>query len=526
MFDVVITRGIVVDGSGKPGYPADVGILGGKIEAIEDLSQAETARVIDASGLTVSPGFIDSHTHSDASLLTNPQHAQGLRQGITTEILGQDGLSYAPLSADNYETYRRYLAGILGRAPAGLDMSGVAAFRSHYHNKTAINTAYLVAHGAIRLETCGFQDVPMTGDRMKHALRLVEEGLEQGAVGLATGLSYHPHSWSTTEEIVELCGPVQKACGVYVTHLRDVHPERGFGGGGVPEALEVGRRSGVKVHFSHTRTAAGNAGQVAELMEPIDAAKAEGLDITLELYPYPTGSTFAVSNLPSWASAGGPEEILDRLTDSGDRARIVEHLESMGKRSIAESVLSHLPRHPQYEGMSVADIADDLGMGLGETMCHMLVEEDLEVGFWLTPPDSVNTWRQTSRDAIELLSRPDYMVGSDSIQAGGSPHPRAYGTFPRFLGRLRRRYAKITLEQMVQRVTDNPARRFGLTGRGRVEKGYFADLVVFDPDRIIDTATYDEPRHYPAGIPYVLVNGKVAVDGERCTGVLAGQAIP
>ena len=176
--------------------------------------------------------------------------------------------------------------------------------------------------------------------------------------------------------------------------------------------------------------------------------------------------------------------------------------------------------------MSVADIADDLGMGLGETMCHMLVEEDLEVGFWLTPPDSVNTWRQTSRDAIELLSRPDYMVGSDSIQAGGSPHPRAYGTFPRFLGRLRRRYAKITLEQMVQRVTDNPARRFGMTGRGRVEKGYFADLVVFDPDRIIDTATYDEPRHHPAGIPYVLVNGKVAVDGERCTGVLAGQAIP
>ena len=245
MFDVVITRGIVVDGSGKPGYPADVGILGGKIEAIGDLSQAETARVIDASGLTVSPGFIDSHTHSYASLLTNPQHAQGLRQGITTEILGQDGLSYAPLSADNYETYRRYLAGILGRAPAGLDMSSVAAFRSHYHNKTAINTAYLVAHGAIRLETCGFQDVPMTGDRMKHALRLVEEGLEQGAVGLATGLSYHPHSWSTTEEIVELCGPVQKAGGVYVTHLRDVHPERGFGGGGVPEAREDGRRSGV-----------------------------------------------------------------------------------------------------------------------------------------------------------------------------------------------------------------------------------------------------------------------------------------
>ncbi len=526
MFDVVITRGIVVDGSGKPGYPADVGIQDGKIVSIGDLSQDQAARVIDAAGLTVSPGFIDSHTHSDAALLTDPQHAQGLRQGITTEILGQDGLSYAPLSAKNYEVYRRYLAGILGRAPSGLDMSSVSAFRSHYHNKTSINTAYLVAHGAIRLETCGFQDIPMTGDRLAHALRLMEESIEQGAVGLATGLSYHPHSWSTTEEIVALCAPVQKAGGVYVTHLRDVHPERGFGGGGVPEALEVGRRSGVKVHFSHYRTAAGNAGQVAEQLAPIDAAKAEGLDVTLELYPYPTGSTFAVSNLPSWASEGGPDAILDRLTDRLDRARIVNHLESTGKRAIAESILSHLPNHPQYEGMSVADIGDDLGMGLGETICHMLIQEDLEVGFWLTPPDSVNTWRQTSRDAIEFLSRPDYMVGSDAIQVGGSPHPRAYGTFPRFLGRLRRRYGKITLEQMIQRITDNPARRFGLTGRGRIDKGYFADLVVFDPHLIIDTATYDEPQHHPVGIPYVLVNGKVAVDRERCTGVLAGQSVP
>ena len=214
----------MVDGSGKPGYDADVGIRGEKIEVIGDLSQAAARRVIDATGLTVSPGFIDTHVHSDAALLTDPQHAQGLRQGITTEILGQDGLSYAPLSAENYRVYSRYIAGILGEPPPDLDMSSVAAFRSHYHMKTAVNTAYMIAHGALRLETCGFHDVPMTGDRLKHARRLVREGMEQGAAGLATGLSYHPHAWSTTEEIVELCRVVADAGGVYVTHLRDVKP--------------------------------------------------------------------------------------------------------------------------------------------------------------------------------------------------------------------------------------------------------------------------------------------------------------
>ena len=279
MFDVVIIGGTVVDGAGGPGYRADVGISGDTVDAIGDLSKAETRRVIDATGMVVSPGFIDTHAHSDGALLVDPQHANGLRQGITTEILGQDGLSYAPLSAANYPVYRRYLAGLLGEPPAGLDMSSVAAFRSHYDSRVAINTAYCVAHGAVRLEALGFRDAPLTGDALEHARRLIAEGMEQGAVGFATGMSYFPNSWSDTEEMVELCKATQAAGGVYVTHLRNVNVDRAYGGGGVPEALEIGRRSGVKVHFSHYRTQADNAGQVSERMELIDKAKAEGVGL-------------------------------------------------------------------------------------------------------------------------------------------------------------------------------------------------------------------------------------------------------
>ena len=526
MFDVIIVGGAVVDGTGAPGYRADVGVTGDSIKAIGDLSHAGARRVIDATGLTVTPGFIDTHAHSDGALLMDPQHANGLRQGITTEILGQDGLSYAPLSPANYRVYRRYLSGILGDPPEDLDMSSVSAFRSHYDGKVAINTAYCVAHGAVRLESLGFRDAPLTGDALDKARRLVREGIEQGAVGFATGMSYFPNAWSDTEEMVALCEVAAEAGGVYVTHLRDVNTDRAYGGGGIPEALEIGRRSGVRVHFSHHRTQPPNAGRVAERVELIDRAKAEGVDCSLELYPYPTGSSFPLSFLPSAAHDGGPDEILRRLGDPDERSAIVDYMTNESRRAREDIVVTYLPNRPDLEGMSLRDVSARRGTSVAETVCDLLTESDLQIGYRGAPPSSVALWRQVSRDCLELLSRPDYMVGSDAIPLGSLPHPRAYGTFPRFLGRLRRQLGVLSLEQMVQRMTDNPAGRFGLTRRGRVETGYYADLVVFDAERVNDIATYDDPRQFPVGIPYVLVNGQVAVDSERCTGVLAGRAVP
>jgi N-acyl-D-amino-acid deacylase len=530
MFDVLITGGTVVDGTGAPGYRADVAITGEKIAALGDHSQATARRIIDASGLIVVPGLIDTHTHSEGDLLVNPQHACGLRQGITTELLGIDGMSYAPLSHDNYLTYRRWLKGLLGEPPEDLDMSSVEAFRKHYHRKVAINTAYLVPNGTVRLEAVGFRDVPLAGnsDAMQRYKTLVREGMEQGAVGFTTGSSYYPGPWTSTNELVEICGLVRDLGGVYMAEPRRANPERAFGGGGVAEVLEIGRRTGVKVHFAHYRTSPHNAGQVREHLALIDAAKADGVDVTLDIYPYPSGSTIPVSFLPSWAQEGGPEAIIKRLRDPNDRAKLVHYLDNDYRdlRSLEEGVFSFVRGNPELEGISLPDYAKRQGKSLGETLCDVLLAQDLAVGYTVPPPASYGLWKQISKDSMELIARDDYMVCSDITPAGTMPHPRSYGAFPRFLGRLRRAYPTITLEGMVHRMTDRPASRFNLTKRGRLKEGYFADVTIFDAERVIDTATYDDPMQHPIGIPYVLVNGQVAVDNERCTGVMAGQAVP
>lgn len=528
MFDLVIAGGSIVDGSGQPSYQADVGISSEVIEAIGDLSQSQARRVIDAKGLTVSPGFIDTHTHSEGDLLVNPQHANGLRQGITTEFLGIDGMSYAPLSPENYRMYRHWLGGLLGDPPENLDMSSVAAFRSHYHKKVAINTVYLVPNGTVRLEVLGFRDLHMTGDALQRARQLVEEGMEHGAVGFTTGGAYYPGPWSDTAELIELCKIVEANDGVYMCEPRRANLARAHGGNGVAEALEVARQTGVKLHFAHYRTSPKTAGRIDQIMKLIDPARNEGLDITFDIYPYPEGSTIPVSFLPSYAQEGGPAATIRRLKNPAERQKIVAFLQNSTELplNLDEAVFSYLPKNSHMEGMSLRDIADQKQTPLEEALCDLLLDEDLKVGYCGAPPDSVALWRQVSRDCMELLSRPDYMVCSDITPAGSMPHPRSYGAFPRFLGRLRREFATLTLEQTIQRMTDNPARRFGLIKRGLIKKGHYADVVVFDDERIIDTATYDDPRQFPTGIPYVVVNGQVAVDRERCTGIMAGQAIP
>ncbi len=526
MFDALIIGGTVVDGSGVPGFRADVGIEGETIQAVGDLSHSEARRVIDAKGLVVSPGFIDTHTHSEGILLSDPQHAYGLRQGITTEIMGLDGVSFAPLSPENYRLNRRYLAGLLGDPPDDLDTSSVAAFRASYHRQVAINTAYLVPHGAVRLEVLGFRDAPLAGDGLELAKRLVREGIEQGAVGLSAGLSYYPGTWSDTEELVELCKTVREAGGVYVTELRKLNTDRGFGGGGVAEALETARRSGVSIHFAHYRTAPETAGDLDTLLEQIDQAKTEGVDVSLDIYPYPAGSSFPVGYLPDYAQEGGPDTIVRLLGDPAERARLAYHLDQSPWRPLEDVVFTYLPNNSDLEGMSLPGVAKIRGLSMGEALCDLLLEEDLKVGYLTAPPKSVALWRQTSHDCMALLSRDDYMACSDITPLGSLPHPRCFGAFPRMLGRLRREFGGISLEQVVHRMTQRPAERFRLTGRGLVRDGYCADFVVFDANRINDTATYDDPRRHPTGIPYVLVNGEVAVDRERCTGVWAGQAVP
>ena len=524
MFDLLLRGGDVVDGTGAPRIRADVGITGDEITAIGNLEDADARETIDAIGLIVAPGFIDTHAHSDGALLNDPQHENGIRQGITTEIIAQDGMSFAPLSPANFEAHRQYLGGILQAPPADLDTSSIGAFLDNYDG-VACNTVMLVPHGPVRLETLGFEDQPLVGDSLDAARRLVAEGMADGARGLATGLSYYPQSYSTTEELTALCEVVAEHGGVYVTHVRNHNNDRAFGGGGIPEALEIGRRSGVKVHISHYRTSVPKAGQVEELMADINAAKAEGVDVTIECYPYVVGSTVPGYFLPGEFHEGGAEGMLARLAEADGYRSALRALEAW------EGVLdggcwTYLSSEANQDliGVGFVDAATQRGVSVEQMMLDVMLEERLQCGFRYAPSPSVGRIRQVEADIMELLDRDDYMIGSDAIPLPGIPHPRAYGCFPRFVGRLRRRHNR-PLEQVIQRVTQNPARRFSLDRRGEIREGFNADIVVFSDNDIIDLATFEDPAMPPAGIPYVLVNGELAVNRDGVTGALAGKAI-
>ena len=535
MFDLLIKDGLVIDGTGsKPAYRADVGVQDKHIAAVGNLTGAASDKVIDATGLIVSPGFIDTHAHSDGALLVDPQHENGLRQGITTEILAPDGLSYAPLSAEDYLMYRWYLSGLLGWPPDNLDMSSIKSFRNNYHKSTAINVVAVVPHGPLRISALGFRDTPLRGSALESAKRSLSDGIDQGGRGFSTGLAYFPQSYSDTKELIELSTVAARHQVPFIVHIREKNEdpgggtaERAFGGGGITEALEVGRRSGAAVHIEHYRTEPDSAGRIDELLSEVDRAKSEGVEVTLETYPYSYGAGMVIPLLPSWIHDGGPEALLKRLDDPVDRRKAADHVDNwLAQRGgednwtyIGSAINNHL------EGMSFADAAAIRNTSVADMIVDVISEERLTCGRRQTQPHNVSSSRQVEADVMALLAREDYMIGSDSIPHGEMCHPRAYGTFPRVVGRLRRRLG-YPLHQVIQRLTDNPARTFGLTKRGQVQIGYFADLVIFDDQRICDLATFDDPTVPPAGIPFVIVNGKIAVEREHCTGVLAGEAVP
>ncbi len=524
MFDLILQGGCVVDGTGRPGVIADVGIRGERIEGIGDLSRAEAQRRLDVTGKVVSPGFVDTHTHAEGALLVDPQLECAIRQGITTLFIGIDGMSYAPLSPANYRTYRHWLSGLLGFPPEELDMSSVAALRAHYHQRVAVNTVYLAPHATIRLEVLGFRDVPMDDAALQQAEQLLRESLEQGAVGFTSGSKYYPGPWGDTRELIALCRVVAEMDRVYMSEPRSVPGIPG--GGGAAEAMAIATASGCKLHFAHWRTSAESAGHIEQIMADIDGARTATSDVTFDIYPYPSGSSIPISFLPGWAQDGGPHEILRRLESPDERGRIAVYLDAHQDGFLEPMTLSFVPATPSLEGVRLSALAAERGQSRGEALCDLLLENQLTLGHVTAPPSDPAVCEQIMQDALALLSRPDYMVCSDITPAGGVPHPRCYGAFPRLLAQTRSADSPLSLEAMLHRMTDRPARRFGLTDRGRVAVGYFADLVVLDPNTVTDTATYAEPKRFPIGIPHVVVNGRLAVEHDRCTGVFAGRAIP
>lgn len=524
MFDILIQGGTVIDGTGRPPRPADVAIAGSRIRAVDPLPARQAARVIDATGHVVAPGFIDMHSHADFVLPGLPTADSKVHQGFTTEVVGNCGASPAPLTP----TRRQDVIDSTGLAlpPLAWDWT---TFRSYLdvltRERLSINVAPLVGHGTVRLVVMGPDDARPTPEQLRAMATEVRHAMEEGAFGFSTGLIYPPGVYADTDEVVELARAAGEAGGLYASHIRGEGHTLLYA---ITEAIEVGRRAAVPVEISHLKASGrSNWPKMAQAIELIEAARADGLDATADMYPYPAGSTMLTALLSPWVHAGGRERLLARLADPADRARIRAELGDSGMAQDAGwdgILIAGCPARPEYEGRTLAHIATGLGVSPAEAVIEILREVQGQAEMILF---------MMSEDNVALgLRQPWVMIGSDGEgravegQYGvGKPHPRNYGTCPRFLGHYVRDHRLVPLSAAIRKLTSLPAAKLGLRDRGRLEPGAVADVVVFDPAAIADTATFADPHRYPVGIPWVLVNGEPVIARSTHTGSRPGRVL-
>ena len=525
MIDIKISGGRVIDGTGAPARAADVAIVGERIAAVGDLSREPAGRTIDAAGLVVSPGFIDMHSHSDWRLIGNRRAESKIRQGVTTEVVGNCGFSPAPVVDERRAEMESFALSL----PPGMDFSwrSMREYLGRYRDGgVALNVVQLVGHGTLRIAAMGFARRAPDARELAAMERLMDESMAGGAYGLATGLIYAPGSYAATEEIVAIARRAGAAGSFYASHIR--------GEGktlldAVAEAIRVGREGGLPVQVSHIK-AAGRPhwGGVERALGLIDRARALGQDVMADVYPYTASSTSLRTLLPDWVLEGGIPAMLDRLADPATRARIRAEL---GEGPILargldwqDIMIAHAPTRPETQGRRIAEIARASGQDPLDAAIELIVAEGGR--------GSIILFQLDEADLRRALVHPQVMIGSDGSSLAvegemgtGKPHPRSYGTFPRVLGRYAREEGVLSLEQAIAKMTALPARRLKLADRGVLAAGARADVVLFDPARVADLATYEEPHRYPAGVPHVLVNGRVVIDGGAHTGALPGEVL-
>ena len=517
-YDLVISDVEIYDGTGNERYPGAVAVKDGTISVKRGREPIPSRRTIEGNGRCLAPGFIDLHAHSALMLLANPQHEPKLLQGVTTELIGVDGNSYAPFrEAQHFEDFKLLNAGLDGDPDVEVAYSSVSDYLASYDGRVAVNIAYIVGNSPLRINSVGW-GTDEAGPRQRADMRAqLKDALEEGAFGLSTGLDYPPGEFASTDELVALSEVVADVGGIYHTHVRNRLGDRFLDP--LREAIEIGRRSGSAVHITHLYRRVWHTRPAAALLELLEEAKAEGIDVTFDTYPYKYGSSRLVMVIPTWAHEHGPHELVRLLGRRDTRERLREEMGPRGS-SWQEMWLTNfrVPHNRVFEGRSVAEIsvlrgdADPI-----DTVCDLLVEEDLRLSF-------VNEGAEGFTRS-KFLTHPLGMIGSDGLLLGENPSPRTYGTFPEVLGEFSRDEGFLRLSDAIRRMTSYAAMRLGLRDRGLIRDGLAADLVLFDPGSVASPATRADPRRFPSGIDMVVVNGQVAVEDGEPTGVLAGRAL-
>jgi len=528
--DLILKRATIIDGTGRPGFEGDVAIRRNWILAVDAPGSLQGAPdELDCEGLVIAPGFIDTHSHSDLRVLTEPELPMKVRQGITLEVFGQDGISVAPIRKAERPQMERSLAGLLGRLDREWDWESVAEYLAAVERaKPSLDCSYLIPHGAIRLHAMGMEDRRATAAEIAAMQDLIRQSMREGALGMSTGLIYPPCCFADTAELIELCKAVAEFDGVFVAHMRS---ESDYLEDAVAEMIEIGNQSGVRVHISHLKVAGRENWPVIEgVLEMVRIARAEGMRLTADQYPYIAGSTMLGAILPPWAHAGGVEATMARLASSDERERIRDAMldrsrsewDNFWKWSGPEGIIvSDVPsgRRPEYVGKNLAEaatLAAGAGHGVSEEAAvefalDLLADERMGVG--------MISFSQSEEVVQKIMREPYVNVCTDGL-LGGKPHPRAYGTYPRILGRYVRELNVLTLEEAVRKMSGLAAETFRLEGYGRIEQGSQANLVVFDPQTVIDRATFEDSKQFPEGIEHVIVEGQPVIEyGEqRCSG--------
>jgi N-acyl-D-amino-acid deacylase len=496
MLDIVIRNGSLIDGTGSPRRVADVGISGGKIEAVGSLGEAAAVKEIDAAGKIVAPGFIDVHNHSDGWLIRERHFTPKTSQGFTTEVLMADGIGYAPVNEHTVREWLFYLRSLNGLRMS--DWTGWETFEGYLEaidGHTAQNAASHLPYANLRAMACGFGSGGVDDFQMREIQRQVVIGMEAGAVGVSTGIDYISQCFSTTNELAEALAPMSRYRGLYVTHVR-------YKKGLLPalrEAVEIGRRANVPVHISHLKGQSPD--QVEEVLEYIDKTARHEVEFSFDVYPYQPGSTMLNYLLPSEIWDQGPLAVLGRLNDPVMRQRFADGLEAqrvpVDKLHVAWT-LSEENSHLQ--GKTLAEVIEESGRSPADALLDLLIEERLATLLVFDEGDD--------RLVEPMLQHDLFMMGTDGIYMPEGPvHPRVYGSVGRFLGSIVREKQLLSLEQAVHRMSGFSAKKFGLLDRGELVEGKAADIVIFDEATVTDPATFEDPRQLTTGFETVIVNG-------------------